>query len=237
MDLLIGRQYGRGMSAYTLKIIAVVAMVVDHVAWAFVPTESALGQIMHAIGRLTAPIMMYFLAEGYYHTKNLTKYALRLGVFALISHFPYRFFGDGRWPVFAGGIQLIPTSFIYSLLVGLISLIVWKSDRLSPVAKAFLIFGLCVAAMPGDGSFYAVLMILAFGAYRGDFRRQARAFCAITLIALVRAPVLYGLGMFLAIPLLRQYNGTLGGSRHSKWFFYVFYPLHLLVIGLIKYGF
>ncbi|MGE5578647.1 MAG: TraX family protein [Bacillota bacterium] len=67
-------------------------MVVDHVAAAFVPTSSALGQVMHAIGRLTAPIMMYFVAEGYHHTKDVRKYALRLGVFALISHFPYRFF-------------------------------------------------------------------------------------------------------------------------------------------------
>ena len=105
--------------------------------------------------------------------------------------------------------------------------------------KGFFILGLCVAAMPGDGRFIAVLLILAFGAYRGDFKRQARSFCAITVIAMVLSRGffnLYQYGMFLAIPLLRQYNGTLGGSKHSKWFFYAFYPLHLLAIGLLKHG-
>lgn len=239
MDFLIGRHYGGGMSAHTLKIVAAVAMVVDHVAWAFVPTESALGQVMHFIGRLTAPIMMYFVVEGYHHTKNLRNYALRLGVFALISHLPYRFFVDGQWPLSAGRIQLNPTSFIYSLFVGLISLMVWNSDRLSFVVKGFLIFGLCVAAKPGDGSYFAVLMILAFGAYRGDFRWQARSYVAIVLATLVLSGgifVWYRFGMFLAVPLLRQYNGTLGGSKNSKWFFYVFYPLHLLILGLLRHS-
>lgn len=235
MDFLIGRQYGRGMSAHTLKTIAIVAMVVDHVAAAFVP--GALGGIMHFIGRLTAPIMMYFVAEGYHHTKNVRKYALRLGVFALISHFPFHFFYFGRWPVSAGGIQLYPTSFIYSLFVGLVALIVWNNDRLSPTPKAFLILGLCVAAIPGDGSIFAVLLILALRAYRGDFRKQARSLGTFAAIAMVLQLGNWSqLGMFLTIPLLRQYNGTLGGSKHSKWFFYVFYPLHLLVLGLLKYG-
>lgn len=238
-DFLIGRQYGKGMSAYTLKTIAIVAMVVDHTAWAFVPTVSALGQIMHTIGRLTAPIMCYFVAEGYHNTRNLTRYALRLGAFALISHFPSRFFESGRWSAFAGGNRLYPTSFMYTLFVGLISLIVWKNDRLSPTVKGFFILSLCVAAIPGEGMFLTVLWILAFGAYRGDFKKQARSFIITAVIATVLSRGfgnLYQLGMLLAVPLLRQYNGTLGGSKHSKWFFYAFYPLHLLVIGFLKYG-
>jgi len=93
--------------------------------------------------------------------------------------------------------------------------------------------------MPGDGGYFLVLCVLAFGAYRGDFKRQDSTYAAIVFFTLlfsrgIFAP--YQLGMFLVIPLLRQYNGTLGGSKHSKWFFYVFYPLHLLVIGLLKYG-
>ena len=157
----------------------------------------------------------------------------------MISHFPYNFFRSGRWPVSASGIQLSPTSVIYTLFVALISLICLNNDRLGPIAKASLLFSLCLAAMPGDGGYFLVLCVLAFGAYRGDFKRQASTYAAIVFFTLlfsrgIFAP--YQLGMFLVIPLLRQYNGTLGGSKHSKWFFYVFYPLHLLVIGLLKYG-
>lgn len=239
MDFLIGKQYGRGMSAYALKTIAIIAMVVDHVAAAFVPAMSPLWQVMRGIGRLTAPIMMYFLAEGYHHTRDVKKYALRLGVFALISHFPFNFFRTGRWPLFDGELQLGSTSVIYTLFIALLALIVWNNDGLSQTSKVLLIIGLCVAAMPGDGGPFAVLVILAFGAYRGDFRKQARAYCAIVagFMLLFRgflSPFQYG--MFLVVPLIWQYNGTLGGSKHSKWFFYVFYPLHLLVLGLLKYG-
>lgn len=49
-----------------LKYLVIIAMLIDHIAWAFVPTASLLGQIMHIIGRLTGPTMAYMLADGYY---------------------------------------------------------------------------------------------------------------------------------------------------------------------------
>jgi uncharacterized membrane protein len=56
-----------------LKYIAIVAMLIDHIAWAFVPTYTVLGEVMHFIGRLTGPVMAYFLAEGYIHTHDRKK--------------------------------------------------------------------------------------------------------------------------------------------------------------------
>lgn len=90
----------RGLSANTLKYIAIAAMLIDHIAWCFVDTYSVLGQIMHVIGRLTAPIMCYFIAEGYYYTRNVKKYLLRLGLFALISWAPFTFMEFGTFPVY-----------------------------------------------------------------------------------------------------------------------------------------
>ncbi len=71
MEELTKQQGKTGMSSFTLKMIAILAMLIDHIAWAFVPTGTLLGQIMHIIGRITAPIMCYFIAEGYYHTHNI----------------------------------------------------------------------------------------------------------------------------------------------------------------------
>ena len=82
----------KGLSGTTIKFIAIAAMLIDHIAWAFVPTYSVFGQIMHVIGRITASIMCFFVAEGYYYTKNVKKYVLRLAIFALISHVPFIFF-------------------------------------------------------------------------------------------------------------------------------------------------
>jgi len=74
------------MNAFVLKVIALVAMLFDHVGAVFpnhVPFEFRL------IGRLTFPIFVFLLAEGFHHTKNAKKFLLRLFAFAIISEFPY----------------------------------------------------------------------------------------------------------------------------------------------------
>ena len=78
-----------------LKYLVIAAMLIDHIAWAFVPTASLLGQVMHIIGRLTGPTMAYMLAEGYRYTRSVKKYAMRLGIFAVISWLPFSYFESG----------------------------------------------------------------------------------------------------------------------------------------------
>ena len=70
----------RGLCGNELKLLAILAMTVDHIAWSLFPGYSMhpLALLMHAIGRLTCPIMCYFIAEGYHYTKSFQNYALRL---------------------------------------------------------------------------------------------------------------------------------------------------------------
>lgn len=108
-----------GLDASTIKIIAIIAMTVDHLAWLLFPGLQKEWYILflHAIGRLTAPIMWYFIAEGSYYTKNSKKYILRLFIFAFISHFAFTFcFGLNPIP-FSGGI-FNQTSVMWSLALG-----------------------------------------------------------------------------------------------------------------------
>ncbi len=240
-----------GISSFNLKMIAIFAMLIDHIAWAFVPTGTVWGQIMHIIGRITAPIMSYFISEGFYHTRNIKKYALRLGIFAIISHVPYYYFMNGELPIsFANEFQFkIQTSVMYTLFLGLVSLIVWNSEKINKTLKATLITLICIIAIPGDWSFITVLWILFFGIYHGDFKTQISKFITIS-VPIIISPFLmffsknenwytqiFHIGIFLAIPLLKNYNGEHGGGKNSKWIFYIFYPLHLLILGLIKYKF
>ena len=237
-----------GLTTNSLKLIAIFAMLIDHLAWAFVPVTTLHGQVMHIIGRLTAPIMCFFIAEGYYHTKNLKRYVTRLALFSFLSHFAWvyhdtrglpLYLRDGHWVIYKS------TGVIYTLLLGLLALIVYKDKRPGKVAKACLITLLCFLAVPGDWSFIAILWVLAFGANRGDYRKQAQAFGLVGAIMIIGIAVLslwdalwwrqsFHLGIFLALPLLKQYNGQLGFDDHQKWLkwaFYIFYPLHLIVIG------
>ena len=65
-------------NANQLKLIAIIAMVVDHCAVVFVSDSSSVMWLLRMIGRMTAPIMCFFIAEGYFHTSNLKKYMGRL---------------------------------------------------------------------------------------------------------------------------------------------------------------
>ena len=253
---------GTSWNSYIIKLFAITAMLIDHIAWAFVPTLSPLGQVMHIIGRITAPVMCYFIAEGYYHTRSVKKYALRLFVFAAISYIPFVLFETKKLPTW----QTFTTfNVIYTLFCGLLALWAWdkmKNKDLSIMA----IFGLCILASPGDWGIFGVLYVLVFGVNHGNIRMQVKWFCIISLIMAVLAslpfiimniPVLapavlqmmhrtgktaippaysqlFQFGVFLAVPLLLNYNGERGGGKYSKWIFYVFYPVHLLILALLK---
>ncbi len=82
-----------GLDSNMLKLIAIAAMTADHIAWLLFPgyPTDPLPIILHIIGRLTCPIMCFFIAEGYHYTRNIKKYMARLFVFAVISHFAYMF--------------------------------------------------------------------------------------------------------------------------------------------------
>ena len=83
----------KGLSANALKTIAIIAMTIDHTAWTVWPDKERVWYIMlfHIIGRLTAPVMWFFVAEGCHYTHDRKKYLMRLFVFAVISHFAYCF--------------------------------------------------------------------------------------------------------------------------------------------------
>ena len=100
------------LNANALKVIAIIAMTIDHFTDIFYPgfPISPEPLALHFIGRLTAPIMWFFVCEGYYYTRDAKKYLQRLGIFAVISHFAYCFgFGISLNP-FEGGI-FIPSSY------------------------------------------------------------------------------------------------------------------------------
>jgi hypothetical protein len=231
-------------TANTLKIIAIMAMLTDHVGWNFVPMATPLGIIMHIFGRLTMPIMCFFIAEGFFHTRNKHKYAARLLFFAFISQIPFTYCYTGQLLMrYDSFFSIIGTmNVFFTLFLGLMALWVCKSN-LHKAVKVLSVIGLCVLAVPFDWMFFGVLYVLAFGLNRGNFKKQAAWFSVVTvfmiigLIMLMSSIVqLFQAGVFLSLPLLYLYNGKRGGYRWSKWVFYVFYPLHLLILGFIKFG-
>ncbi|MDE6234027.1 MAG: conjugal transfer protein TraX [Lachnospiraceae bacterium] len=246
-----------------LKYLVIIAMLIDHIAWAFVPMESVLGQLMHFIGRLTGPTMAYFVAEGYYYTRDVKKYALRLGIFALISWISFVYFEFGTLPirivngdvVKSGGIQLNMASqginiifypwfgVLYTLFLGLMAIWLWDKGKCPKWCKVIGIIVLCALSIFGDWAVSDVLFCLFLFCYRNNVKDKWTAFCIVTAVRcmdiLFVKPFwkeIWVLGIFM-VPILIQffYNGE-SGSKNSfhKWFFYIFYPAHLLILGILK---
>ena len=227
-----------------LKIIAIIAMTIDHVTDLIYPSFPAqpLPIALHIIGRLTAPIMWFFIAEGYHYTRNIKKYMFRLGIFAIISHFAY---------CFAFGLNFIPfntgvfnqTSVMYPLFVSV--LVLWLQDlelkKINKVIKNVLIFVLIWSAFSADWSCIAVLAIIGIYRNRGNLKKQTFSMMMWVLLYAVVSfffvNKIYGiieLFVVLVYPLMKRYNGQRGKATWLKWFFYFYYPAHLIIIGIIR---
>lgn len=239
------------LDANMIKLIAIVAMTIDHFTWMFFPGYPAepLPVFLHIIGRITCPIMCYFIAEGYYYTRDVGKYTRRLFLFACLSHFAYVYasadFVDWRsfLPGYYGSF-LNQTSVLWSLAWGLVMLRVADSEKIKDSLKPVVIVLICLIAVPADWSCIASLCILGFGTNRGNFRKQmlwmlfyVAIYAVVYFFAIDRVYGLLQMAVVFSIPVLMLYNGQRGKSasvnRVMKWLFYLYYPLHLLVIGLL----
>ena len=208
----------KGLNLNAIKLIAILAMTIDHIAWAAFPgyPRAALPLAMHLIGRITCPVMCYFIAEGYHYTRDVNKYTARLFVFAVISHFAYifasnDFSGWRSFIPFSGGNVLNQTSVIWSLAFGLVMLRIAADPKRTGAMQALLVMLCCAAALPADWSCIAALWILSIGTNRGDGKSQLR-WCALYLALYVlvyflfldRIYALLQCGTLLAVPLLRR---------------------------------
>jgi len=234
----------RGLTATELKWIAITAMVIDHVAWKIAP-PMPIFLIMHAIGRMTMPIMCFLMAEGFDRTRSRKKYVLRLLVFAFIAQVPFTYFMYGE--PFRPWIGPESLNVLFCLMFGFLSLMIVKSSMNKP-AKAILVALCIIVSMICDWLFFGVLWIIAFDRNRGSFGKKAAWYSVIGLGVVVFTFVLSGdisqimqFGVFLPLPLMFLYNGEKARASTprwatNKWIFYAFYPAHLALIGWLHYG-
>jgi len=232
----------KGLTANQIKLIAIIAMTIDHLAWTLFPGYDTRWFVLalHLIGRVTAPIMWFFIAEGYYHTRDVKKYACRLFSLAFISHFAYNF---------CFGIPLIPlqtsvfnqTSVVWSLAWGLVLLLVLERKLLKNWQEILQIAFVCLITFPCDWSCIAALAIAFIGTNRGSFSRQMfwmMLWSSIyALVYLFFIDIHYGIlqvGTCLAIPVLKRYNSQRGSCKFMGKLFYLYYPAHLYLCGIIR---
>lgn len=230
------------LNSSQLKLIAIIAMTIDHLTWLCWPGYNPSWWVycLHIIGRLTAPIMWFFIAEGAHYTHDRKKYALRILAFALVSHFAYCFaFGIPYFSLEAG--VLNRTSVLWSLFLAICVITVAESEKINKKIATLLVFLLVALGLPSDWSCIAVVAPFYLYVHRGNIKKQAIDILLWSsvygLVYFFAMDKLYGvlqLFTILSVPLLALYNGEKGKMVGGKWLFYIYYPLHLFVIGILR---
>jgi hypothetical protein len=162
-------------------------------------------------------------------------------IFTLISQIPFSLKESGS-------IRFDSLSVIYTLTLGLLAIYAYDHIK-NKALKWLVIIGIGILSMPGDWMFFGIAFCLIFYIYRDSFKKQCIGIITtgiiemllIFLAAIVSGNgfgmfynMLFQLAIILSLPILYLYNGKRGGNQYTKWGFYIFYPLHLLILALIK---
>lgn len=210
----------RMLTGTDLKIIALVSMTIDHIGAMLFPEYI----ILRIIGRLAFPIYCFLLVEGFFHTSNRKNYLIRLGIFAMISEIPFDLAFSGKI------INIANQNVFFTLFIGL--LVMHFCEFASSDMSRYLMcaIGMVAAwAFQTDYGAYGVAMILGFYLFR-------KIKVSIYIFQIVMNVLVIGgtqaAGALALIP-IEFYNGERGGDKF-KMMFYWWYPLHLMVLYIIK---
>ena len=222
------------LTSVQLKWLAMTTMFIDHLAAALVQPVSlqtglgslSLGQsdqlvfLMRLIGRLAFPIFCFLLVEGFRYTRNRWAYARRLGLFALVSEIPFDL-ALHQQIFYWGGQNVYFTLFLAFLAMGLMT---YFKDRSYLAGGSVVLLALLAELLATDYGAYGVVFVVLLHYYDQNRLRQ---------LAMVALMGLAQLTASLAVIPLACYNGRKG--RGNSKVFYLFYPVHLLVLAIIRY--
>lgn len=221
------------MTSSAIKIVALIAMTIDHIGFHLV-SSPALYFAFRSIGRIAMPLFCFFIAQGYLHTSCRKRYFLRLFGFALLLEFCLAIYC-----FYSGNNYMLSQNIFLTLSAGLACLMLLNSTHC--LLKALgLIFAIFVALTGIDYGLYAILIILLFG-MSNRFWVYSTGLLFINFIFIHLLPFsplgnvnfqdYQWFSMFSLVGIF-FYNGLLG--KQNKTVFYLYYPLHILVIIAIK---
>lgn len=235
------------MTSFWLHIIAMFCMILDHM-WGFGIVQN---DIFTCIGRIAFPIFAFMIVEGYFKTSDLKKYMGRLFLFALLSEIPFN--------LMIGGTVFYPVAqnVLWTFLIGLC--LIWLMEKVKDkniaIRSLTLVGVLLLAFILGIATFCdyhsaGVLTVLVFYIFRG--RKWYLLVGQFLCIYYINAEILGGQGYEFelwgtSMFFLRQklavlglipiwlYNGKQGVyNKYIKYFYYSFYPCHMLILWFVK---
>lgn len=222
------------LSGAQLKYIAFASMLIDHVNKALIYPYLNNGlllkisNIFDVLGRIAFPLFAFFLVEGFFKTKNRKNYLLYLLIFGVISEVPFDMFTSGTFfnPRFNNMLFSLALSLITIWIIDVLKIkfkklpsIIWYISSFAIVAiMSFLSMLLAV-----DYDYHAIIIVYILYI----FYQKPILSATIGYISIIKE-----IWSFLGFGLILTYNGKRG--KQSKILNYLFYPVHLLILGLLK---
>lgn len=194
--------------------------------------------IMRLVGRIAFPIFCFLLYEGFMHTSDIRRYLLRVGLCALVSEIPFNLIASkadtGTVSLFYPKLQnTVFTLFLALLMLYGMRCLEVKEFSLKAAMRQMLgqvlcVLAACVVAILArtDYSYFGILLVAVFYYCRNSKTMQIILGCIVFLGT--------NIASLLAFVPIAMYNGTLIRSKKFKYFFYIFYPAHLLVLYLLS---
>ena len=200
--------------------------------------------VMRLVGRIAFPIFAFLVFEGFMHTSDYKRYLIRVGICAILAEIPFNLIVTTSANIY--GLTDVTTSLFYpqhqntvfTLLLALLMLYGMKrfeTEEITPKAafKQWLGQLLCVVVaciasvfLRTDYSYIGILFIAMLFFFRTNKKLQILFGCIVFLST--------NIASLLAFVPIAMYNGHIIRSRKFKYFFYIFYPAHLLVLYLIS---
>ena len=236
-------QSSKLLSNNKLKIIAAIAMVLDHIGHIFFPMIS----IFRIIGRIAFPIFAYMIAEGCKHTRNKFRYFLLMFIIGAACQVVYYVTMHN---IYMNILLTFSLSVILIYAMQTVKKVVFTHKSIKNSVVAISVFALMIVGVffltkyvRFDYGFFGVMLPVFASIFHSidksnpsklDNKWVSVATFSIGLLLLcLYSNILYCFYSFLAVPLLLCYSGE-RGALNLKYFFYVFYPVHLGLIYLIK---
>lgn len=213
-----------GLSGSALKVIAMISMVIDHIALYMMEHGTVLYETMRCVGRIAFPVFAFLIAEGFIHTRSRYRYFFTLLGFAVISEIPWYLLND------ADGTHNV----MFTLALGVATLMVLENLLQRSMVLGFL-WTLGMAGLASwlgvDYEWRGILVIVIsylYNTYAHSFpySRCMQFFCTFALM------MHYGvIGAIMACMIIYLYDGTRGFVQGSiaKYGFYAFYPVHFIL--------
>ncbi len=243
MDRQTGMQ---GLNRDVIKYIAMITMLLNHIAHVFLTQGTVLHEVFEDVGYFTAPVMCYFLVEGYAYTRSKCRYGMRLLIFTVISQLPFYL------ALRLGTVGLPFTMNMFYTLFCSFLILVAREKIANPRWRGAVCGMLILVTIIGDWQIFAAFLVYLLAEDWGDKKKMMQHYCVIALVYCLfitrnymwenyglPASIFHGIlgcmGIVAAgVTVLFLYNGKRAehGRNFSKWFFYIFYPAHLLILYL-----